>query len=332
MIPSPNMESIFHNAPVLIIGGLGFIGSNLARRLVTLGAKVRILDCLVPEQGGSKFNIKDISAHVQVVEGDLRNRETLEDFLGEPEHIFNLAGQSSHWDSMVDPHTDLEINCHAQLNLLEVLRSRHSSAKVVLASTRQIYGHPTYLPVDEEHLLSPIDINGIHRNATEQYHLLYSEIYSLRSVILRLTNTIGPRMRVKDARQTFAGLWIRLAIERVPFKVWGGDQLRDFNYVDDVVDALLMVAASDQESGRVYNLGASPALSLKQFAVLLQEITGCEYVIETFPEDRKSIDIGDYYASYDRIRREIGWEPKTSIRKAVERTVDYYKEYLECYV
>lgn len=332
MIPSPNMESIFHNAPVLITGGLGFIGSNLARRLVTLGAKVRILDCLVPEQGGSKFNIKDISAHVQVVEGDLRNSETLEDSLGEPEYIFNLAGQSSHWDSMVDPHMDLEINCHAQLNLLEVLRSRHSSAKVVLASTRQIYGYPTYLPVDEKHLLNPVDINGIHRNATEQYHLLYSKIYGLRSVILRLTNTIGPRMRVKDARQTFAGLWIRLAIERVPFKVWGGDQLRDFNYVDDVVDALLMAAVSDQESGRVYNLGASPALTLKQFAELLQEITGCEYVIEAFPEDRKSIDIGDYYASYDRIRREIGWEPKTSIRKAVERTVDYYKEHLKYYV
>lgn len=327
-----NKEAQFQNASIVITGGLGFIGSNLARRLVTLGAKVRILDCLVPEQGGSKFNIKDISAHVQVVEGDLRDRETLEDFLGEPEYIFNLAGQSSHWDSMIDPHTDLEINCRAQLNLLEVLRSRHSSVKVVFASTRQIYGRPAYLPVDEEHLLSPVDINGIHRIANERYHLLYSEVYGLRSVILRLTNTIGPRMRVKDARQTFAGLWIRLAIERVPFKVWGGDQLRDFNYVDDVVDALLMAAASDQESGRVYNLGASPALTLKQFAELLREITGCEYAIEAFPEDRKSIDIGDYYASYDRIRSEIGWAPKTSIREAVERTVDYYKEHLECYV
>lgn len=327
-----NKEARFQNASVLITGGMGFIGSNLARRLVTLGAKVRILDCLVPEQGGSKYNIKDISANVQVLEGDLRNRETFENFLGEPEYIFNLAGQSSHWDSMVDPYTDLEINCHAQLNLLEVLRSRNSSAKVILASTRQIYGRPTYLPVNEEHLLSPVDINGIHRNATEQYHFLYSEIYGLRSVILRLTNTIGPRMRIKDARQTFAGLWIRLAIERVPFKVWGGDQLRDFNYVDDVVDALVLAAVSDQKSGRVYNLGASPALTLKQFAELLREITGCEYVIEAFPEDRKSIDIGDYYASYDRIRSEIGWEPKTSIREALECTVDYYKEHLECYV
>lgn len=327
-----NKETRFQNTSVVITGGLGFIGSNLARRLVKLGAKVRILDCLVPEQGGLKFNIKDISAHVQVVEGDLRARETIEDSLGNPEYIFNLAGQSSHWDSMVDPQTDLEINCHAQLNLLEVLRSRHSSAKVVLASTRQIYGHPIYLPVDEEHLLNPVDINGIHRNAVEQYHLLYSEIYGLRCVILRLTNTIGPRMRVKDARQTFAGLWIRLAIERVPFKVWGGDQLRDFNYVGDVIDALLMAAASDKATGRVYNLGASPALTLKQFAELLREITGCEYVIEAFPENRKAIDIGDYYASYDRIQREIGWAPKISIREAVERTVDYYKEHLESYV
>lgn len=327
-----NKDARFQNASVLITGGLGFIGSNLARRLVMLGAKVRILDCLVPEQGGSKYNIKDISAHVQVVEGDLRDRETLEDSLCEPEYIFNLAGQSSHWDSMVAPHNDLAINCRAQLNLLEVLRSRHSSAKVVLASTRQVYGRPTYLPVDEEHPICPVDINGIHRIANERYHLLYSEIYDLRSVILRLTNTIGPRMRIKDARQTFAGLWIRLAIERVPFKVWGGDQLRDFNYVDDVIDALLMAAASDQESGRVYNLGASSVLTLKQFAELLREITGCEYLIEEFPEERKSIDIGDYYANYDRIRSEVGWEPKTSMREALECTVDYYKEHLECYV
>jgi len=186
--------------------------------------------------------------------------------------------------------------------------------------------------VDEEHPLNPVDINGIHRIANERYHLLYSKIYGLRSVILRLTNTIGPRMRVKDSRQTFAGLWIRLAIERVPFKVWSGDQLRDFTYVDDVVDALLLAAASGQESGRIYNLGASPALTLKQFAELLRDITGCDYLIEAFPENRKLIDIGDYYASYDRIRREIGWEPKISIREAVERTVNYYNEHLEWYI
>ena len=298
-----NKKAPFQNASVLITGGLGFIGSNLARRLVTLGARVRVIDCLVPEQGGLRYNIKDISAHVQIVEGDLRDRGMLEDSLGAPDYIFNLAGRSSHWDSMVDPQTDLDINCRAQLNLLEVLRRYHSSARVVLASTRQVYGRPTYLPVDEKHPLAPVDINGIHRIANEQYHLLYSEIYGLHNVILRLTNTIGPRMRIKDARQTFAGLLIRLALERVPFKVWGGDQLRDFNYVDDVVDALLMAAASDQEPGRVYNLGAPPVLSLKQFAELLREITGCEYLIEEFPEERKPIDIGDYYANCDRIRR-----------------------------
>lgn len=327
-----DLDSTFRNALVLITGGLGFIGSNLALRLTRLGARVHIFDCLVPEHGGSMFNIRDILDLVHVTIGDLRNRDSVIASLGRPRFLFNLAGQSSHWDSMVDPHTDLEFNCTAHLNLLEAIRIWSPETKVVFASTRQIYGRPSYLPVDEKHPLNPCDINGIHRLANEQYHLLYAKVYGLKCTVLRLTNTIGPRMRVKDSRQTFVGLWIRQAIEGIPFEVWDGSQLRDFNYVDDVIDALMMAAASDQNSGCVYNLGAVPFVSLRQLADIIHEATGCDYEIRAFPEDRKSIDIGDYYADYDRIRNDLGWEPKTSLQDAVKHTVNYYKEHLEFYI
>jgi UDP-glucose 4-epimerase len=323
---------VFRNADIVITGGLGFIGANLARRLVSLEAKIRIIDSLVPNQGGTTYNIKDFSSHVEVTRCDLRDKDQLRDCIGNPKYIFNLAGQSSHWDSMVDPITDLEINCHSQLSLLKFLHDKQLSTKIIFASTRQIYGRPSYLPVDEAHTLNPVDINGIHRIASEKYHILYSSIYGLQSVILRLTNTIGPCMRVKDARQTFMGIWIRSAIEGVPFHVWGGDQLRDLNYVEDVVDAFLLAAESERASGKIYNLGATPALSLKELAELLRNITGCDYIIEEFPDSRKLIDIGDYYGDYRRIWRELGWKPKTSVRESLERTLDYYKKHLANYL
>lgn len=332
MMKIEQAETYFQNTNVLITGGLGFIGANLAHRLVKLGANITIVDCLIPEQGGNRYNIKGIEDKITVIEGDLRNRQTLDKVCVDPDFVFNLAGQSSHWDSMLKPQVDLEINCIAHLNILNFLENNKTKAKIVLTSTRQIYGRPTYLPVNEEHPLNPVDINGIHRIANEQYHLLYSEHYGIRCVILRLTNTIGPRMRVKDARQTFLGLWIRLALEGIPFKVWGGGQMRDLNYVDDVINGLLMVAVTNQESGRIYNLGASPAISLLQLAVLITEFTGCRFTVEEFPEARKSIDIGDYYADFNRIHREIGWEPKITIRDAVERTVGYFREHLKCYI
>ena len=326
------METAFQGARVLITGGLGFIGSNLARRLVEMGARVTLLDSLVPEYGGNLFNIAGLEDRLQVNISDVRDPHAMRYLIQNQDFLFNLAGQTSHLDSIEDPYTDLEINCRAQLSILEACRRHNPTVTVVFASTRQIYGRPERLPVDESHLLRPVDVNGINKMAGEWYHILYSHLWGLRACALRLTNTYGPRMRVKDARQTFLGLWIRLLVEDRPFEVWGGAQLRDFTYVDDAVEALLL-AASPAARGQVFNLGGDCVVSLQQLADLLLEVNGggCS-VRRDYPADRKRIDIGDYYADYSRIQSVLGWRPRVTLREGLQRTVIYYRQHLPHYL
>jgi nucleoside-diphosphate-sugar epimerase len=328
-----SFKDIFKNARVLITGGLGFIGSNLARRLVELGANVLVVDSLIPEYGGNLFNIKDIEDRITVNIADVRDPYSMKYLIKNRDYLFNLAGQTSHIDSMTDPFTDLEINIRAQLSILEACRHYNSDIKIVFASTRQIYGKPAYLPVDEKHPLSPVDANGINKMAGEQYHILYHNVYGLKTSVLRLTNTYGPRMRIKDARQTFLGLWIRLILEGKSFEVWGGEQLRDFTYIDDCVEALLLVASNEKAYGKIYNLGGKEVVSLRQLAEMLVKINKCgEYVIKQYPHDRKKIDIGDYYADYSLIRKDLNWKPKVSLEEGLKRTLNFYRKNLKYYV
>lgn len=323
----------FAGSNVLITGGLGFIGSNLARRLVESGAQVLLVDSLVPEYGGSLFNIKGIQDRVQVNISDVRDEHSMRYLVQGRDYLFNLAGQTSHMDSMADPYTDLEINCRAQLSILEACRKHNPGIKIVFASTRQIYGKPDTLPVDESHLLRPVDVNGINKMAGEWYHILYNNVYGLRACALRLTNTYGPRMRIKDARQTFLGVWLRLVAQGQPFEVWGGEQLRDFTYVDDAVEALLLAAAHEEANGAVFNLGGLSVLTLKALADLLIEAAGGgSYTVREFPADRKRIDIGDYHADDGLIRRSLGWEPRVSEREGLAQTLAFYRAHLSEYL
>ena len=311
---------------ILITGGLGFIGSNLARSLLSQGANVTLVDSLIPQYGGNIFNIHDICDDVTVNICDVRDSFAMEHLIQGKDYLFNLAGQTSHLDSMEDPQTDLDINAAAHLSILETCRKINPDIKIVFASTRQLYGKPYYLPVDEKHPTHPVDVNGINKLAGEQYHLLYNSVYNLRACALRLTNTYGPRMRVKDARQTFLGIWIRLLIEKKPIKVFGdGLQLRDFNYVDDCVNALLLAGTKDDANGKVYNLGSNEVIGLKDLAeiVISLGIDG-NYELVPFPPERKSIDIGDYYSDFSLITNELGWLPTIKLRNGLKKTLDYY--------
>lgn len=322
------MKEAFDGASVLITGGLGFIGSTVARRMVDYGAKVTVLDSLIPSYGGSLRNIHGIEDRVHVNIADVRDEHSMKWLVQRQDYLFNLAGQTSHLDSMNDPYTDLDINCKAQLSILEACRRHNPKIRVVFASTRQLYGAPERLPVDETHPLRPIDVNGINKLAGENYHLVYHAVYGVRSAVLRLTNTYGPRMRVKDARQTFLGIWIKRVVEGKPFEVFGdGLQLRDFNYVEDCVDALLLAASNDKAYGRTYNLGcAEEKISLADLAALLVKVAGGgEYKIVPFPPERKAIDIGDFYADSSRIRAELGWQPRTSLADGLARSVEFYR-------
>lgn len=318
---------------VLITGGYGFIGSNLARSLIDLGAEVTLIDNLVPEYGGNPRNLAGIVSRCRIRRGDLRDRAGLPRLVRGQHFLFNLAGQTSHMDSMSDPETDLEINGRAQLSILEACRLHNPSIRVVFASTRQIYGKPDSLPVDETHPLRPVDVNGINKLAGESFHLLYSRVHGIQATALRLTNTIGPRMRIRDARQTFVGVWIRQLLEGRPFEVWGGEQLRDFTYIDDAVAAFLQAGANPAAVGRVFNLGGGPPVTLRALADLLVEVNGGgRYVVRSFPADRKPIDIGDYYADYRRIARCLGWRPRIGLREALTLTLAYYRRELRHYV
>lgn len=320
----------FENKKILITGGLGFIGANLAKRLVELGSDITIVDSLIPEYGGNLWNIESIKDKVRVNISDVRDEHSMKYLIQGQDFLFNLAGQTSHTDSMANPYPDLEINARAQLSILEACRRHNTGIKIIFASTRQMYGAPQYLPVDERHPIHPVDVNGINKMAGEWYHLVYNNVYGIKTAVLRLTNTYGPCMRVKDARQTFLGIWIRRIIEGKPILVFGdGKQIRDFNYVDDVVSAMLLAAQSDDATGEIFNLGADDPINLKDTAELLIKIFGKgSYDIVPFPVDRKIIDIGDYYADYRKIRSKLSWKPVVGLEDGLRKTVEYYcKDY-----
>jgi UDP-glucose 4-epimerase len=328
-----SIYSFYRGSKVLVTGGLGFIGSNLARRLVGLGADVLVVDSLLPNTGGNCANLKDIEnkLHIQLV--DLRNAEKIDSLLPGHKVVFNLAGTVSHLDSMTDPLSDMSANVHAQIVLLEACRHYIPDARIVFASTRQIYGRPMSCPVDESHPIRPVDVNGINKDAAESYHTLYHQVYGMQTVSLRLTNTFGPRMRIKDARQTFLGIWIRRVLEGEVFEVWGGQQKRDLSYVDDAVEAFLVTAACPAAQGRVFNIGGTPPITLTALAESLVAIAGKgRFEIKEFPPERLRIDIGDYFANDQLFRQVTGWAPKITLQEGLARSVAYFRNCLSDYV
>lgn len=318
---------------VMITGGLGFIGSNLAIRLVEAGAEVLLVDRMVTDHGGDEQNIAPVRDRVTVNINDIGDSKAMSRLIRNQTVIFNLAGQVSHIDSMLDPFRDLDVNCRSQLALLETCREANPSAKVVFASTRQIYGKPDYLPVDERHLLHPTDVNGINKMAGEWYHILYNQVYGIRGTSLRLTNTYGPRQLMRHNRQGFIPWFIRQIIDGQQIQIFGdGSQLRDMTYVDDVVDAFLLAGSSDAANGRIFNLGGPPPISLRELVELMIEVNGGgSYELIPFPDEKKAIDIGSFYADYRAINQTLGWEPRISLREGLERTFAFFREHRSTY-
>jgi UDP-glucose 4-epimerase len=326
------LDGHYKGRKVLVTGGLGFIGSNLAIELVRLGADVTVLDCLIPEHGGNRFNIAEIEDQVSVNISDMRDANSLNVLVGGMDDVFHLAGQVSHGDSMRDPQLDLGVNCISTINLVEACRHHAPDAVLVYSSTRQVYGRPETLPVREDHPTVPVDVNGINKLAAEYYHRLYDRTYGLRSVVLRLTNTYGPRQQIRSDRQGFIGIFIRQALRGERLRLFGtGEQRRDFNYVDDVTDALLRAAALESCHGKTFNLGAPRNYSLLQFVSALAEHTQVEFELVPFPDDKKIIDIGDYYGDWSAFADASGWAPVVDLDEGIQRTVEHYLAHPDVY-
>ena len=327
-------RDFYHGRRVLITGGLGFIGSNLARSLVDLGADVMLVDSLLPDYGGNLFNIAGIENRLHVNIADVRQSTTMNYLVRGRDVIFNLAGQVSHIDSMRDPHTDLEINCRSQLTILEACRQHNPSTKVVFAGTRQIYGRPDRLPVDESHLVRPTDINGINKAAGEHYHIVYNNVFGVRACSLRLTNVYGPRQLIRHNRQGFIGWFIRLALEGGEIQIYGdGSQVRDFVHVDDVCDAFLRAGASDDCNGDVFNVGGNEPVAHRDLVSILLEEAGAGSVrFVDWPDEKRRIDIGSFYTDSTKFTTRTGWAPTVSLRVGLRRTLEYYREHFSRYV
>jgi UDP-glucose 4-epimerase len=318
---------------VMITGGVGLIGSALARHLVGLGAEVLLVDSMVPEAGGNFTNIADIRDQVRVNIADIRDRDAMRHLLTGRDFLFDLAAQTSHMDSMAAPENDLAVNCTAQLQLLELCRAVTPGIAIVHAGTRQIYGRPRYLPVDETHPLRPADINGVNKMAGEAYHLLFHDVYGLDTRSLRLTNVYGPGMRIKDARQNFLGIWLRRVLEGEAFELWGGEQRRELLYVDDAAEAFLTAALNRDTAGQALNIGGEEPYALLDLAEALVRANGeGNFERREFPAERKKIDIGDFVTDDQRFRELTGWAPRVGLDDGLARSLRYYRKHLSSYV
>lgn len=316
---------------VLVTGGLGFIGSSIAVRLAKLGARVLVLDSAIHGCGANSRNL--VGADVEVIEDDIANAANHARALAGVGIVFNMAGEISHINSMRNPLRDLELNTTAQLRFLLALREFSQGARVIYASTRQVYGVPQFLPITESHHVNPIDFNGVHKNAAASYHRLFSASGDFDATVLRFTNVYGPRMALNIPEQGVLGHFFRRALLRDPIEIFGdGKQTRDPVFVDDVVEACLACAALGNLPHTYMNVGGPAAISLAEMAATVAAAGGCELRYREFPEGHKSIDIGSYATDSTRIRETIGWSATTSFADGVAKTLAYYRAEFEHYL
>ncbi len=322
-------RKVFDNKDVLVTGGLGFIGSNLCIELVRLGARVTIIDNMLPRQGGNLFNIRDIADRVTVNVSDVRNQLSMNHLVKGKDYIFHLAGQVNHVDSMKNPLQDLEINCTGTLVLLEALRHNNRDARVIFAGTRGEYGSSVRLPVDEDHPTNPKGIYAVTNLTAEKMVLVYDDVYKIRGVCLRITNTYGPRHQMAHDEYGVFNWFIRKALDDEEIPVFGdGRILRDFLYVEDLVDSILKVAAAEEAYGKVFNVGTGVPVSFFELAEKIVAIAGTGRTRFTeFTQERKEVEPGDYYADITRITGTTGWQPATSLDEGISRTIDFYRKH-----
>lgn len=318
----------------LVLGGLGFIGSNTVHTLVGLGAEVTIFDSMIPGLGGNMANVKGIEKRIRIVQRDMRDFPILCEAVKGQQFIFNCAGQSTHSDSMLNPMEDLQVNLVSNINLLEACKKYNKDAKIVFAGTRAEIGKPARLPVNEKSTPYPLDIYSVDKWAASQYHVLYNNYHGIRACSIRVSNCYGPRSQMQHAKFNIMNWFIRLALEYRTIKVFGdGKQIRDYNYVQDAVDSLILAAQSEKSNGKIYCIGSGKKTMFIDYIKKIVKVAGSgSYELVDWPKDKKKIDIGDFYSDFKLIKKELGWRPKTGLDKGMRKTVEFYRQRLSEYI
>ncbi len=321
------------DAKILITGGAGMIGSTIAHLAVAHGARVTILDAMLPLYGGNLFNLQEILTQVEFVQGDIRDFELMKRLVAGSDYIFSLAGQVSYVDSNTDPMLDLDINCKGHLQLLEACRQANSRARVLFASSRFVYGKIDYNPVDENHPFNCLSIYGIHKLAGEKYYRFYQEAYGLDTVSVRIANPYGPRQQMKHSKYGVVNWFIRLALEGQPLTIFGeGRQRRDYIFNSDLAEAALLLILTPGTADQVYNLGSGTGVALMEMAQMVGAVVpGTEVRQVEWPADRYFVETGDYISDISRISAATGWHPQTSFIDGIIRTRDYYQRHQRHY-
>lgn len=323
----------FREQPVLVTGGAGMLGSSLVVRLVELGARVRVLDAMLPDYGGNLFNLSEVRDRIEWLQGDIRDPDCLRRALRGVRTVFNLAAQVSYIDSNIEMEKDLQINCLGQIRLLEACRALPVPPRVLFSSSRFVYGRIERNPVDESHPLHCLSIYGIHKLAGEKYHRFFYDRYGLPTVSLRIANPYGPRQQMKHSKYGIVNWFIRLGLEGKPLTVYGsGLQKRDYIYVEDLVEAFLSAAVSPKAPGQVYNVGSGQGISFRQMAEeIARQIPGCRVEEVAWHPSRYFVETGDYVSDIGALRRDTGWQPRIGLSEGIARTIAYYRRYREFY-
>jgi len=323
----------YKNQEVLITGGLGFVGSNLAIALVKQGAKVTVIDNMLLRQGGNMFNILPVKNKIKIHFKDIRNRSVMNKLVRDKDFIFHLAGQVNHVASIKNPLQDLSINAEGTLVALEACRKFNKDARFIFTGTRGQYGSSVRLPVDEDHPMNPKGVYAITNLCAEKFVMVYDEIHKIRSIALRITNTYGPRHQMAHDEYGVLNWFIRKAIDNESIPVFGdGAILRDFLYIDDLVDALMLSGLCERAYGNVFNIGSGNPTDFIKLAKLIIKITGSGcFKFTEFSKERKEIEPGDYYADISKIKKMVGWKPKTDLSAGILKTVNFYRKYKSHY-
>ena len=331
MMSRNSKKDSYRQARVLVTGGMGFIGSNLVIALVERGALVTVVDAQIAGCGADPRNLQSVREQIRISTDDMQDADRMAELIPEQDVIFNLAGEISHIRSITEPLRDLSINCAGQLQFLNLCRLLNPGATVIYASSRQVYGHPLYLPVDEKHPVNPVDFNGVHKHAAEQYHFLLRQQFHMHTICLRLGNIYGPRQALDQSGRGFIDVFIRASLSGEQITVFGdGKQTRSFSHVADIVGALLKLVAEPRAVGQVINIGNTQEVSIRALAERVRDLTGSQSPIKLVPYDEAYEsgfeDMPRRVPDLTRIEGLIGYRPRYSLDDILTQVIEYFRK------